>query len=48
MIMGKPEVRCPDCHKKYAEWVEGRALFWCRRCKDFFVVDTRKEAVLAS
>ena len=26
-------VRCPNCHKKLAERVEGKAEFTCRGCK---------------
>ncbi len=35
------EVRCPDCGKKYAEHLEGRMVFFCRKCQESKEVDNR-------
>lgn len=33
------EVRCPNCQKKVADMLEGKAWFTCPRCKIAFSVD---------
>ena len=31
-VQTRPAVRCPNCRKKLAEWVEGDAEFVCEDC----------------
>ena len=32
-------VLCPDCDKKLAEMLVGQAIFWCRKCKEYKMLD---------
>jgi phage FluMu protein Com len=42
------EVRCPDCHKKLAEHLEGGFLVkWCSRCRAYKIFDRRKVDAVA-
>jgi len=40
------EVRCPDCNKKYGEYLEGVLVFFCRRCEKTVVLDTKEKSVI--
>ncbi len=37
-------MRCPVCNKKLAEFVEGRAVILCTRCKEYRLLSGRVEA----
>ena len=46
MNLSKTEVRCPHCNMKLAEFVEGLAMFTCRRCKKATIIDSRATVVV--
>ena len=46
MDLSKTEVRCPHCNMKLAEFVEGLAMFTCRRCKKAIIIDSRVPVVV--
>lgn len=39
-------VRCPVCHKKLAESLDGRLEVLCRSCKVIRIIDRRNTAVV--
>ena len=34
------DIRCTDCNKKLAEYLNGSAVFTCRRCHKRIYIDT--------
>lgn len=39
-------VRCVDCNKKLAEYLDGTAIFTCKRCRKRIRIDTHNNTYI--